>query len=238
MKILLLFLIKSLSLAKFSKVFVSAGTIFLSMGSYALLYGWKYAVGIVGLLLFHEMGHYLAARQKNLNVGLPMFIPFVGAWIELKEQPTNAEIDAYVAYAGPFIGTMASFALFFLGRHTDSGLIIALAQAGFVINLFNLIPLYPLDGGRITSLLSPRLWLLGVPLLVIIWMYRPSPMLIIVALLAIPHLITVWKRYPKAAENPAYHDVEASTRFEYAVLYLGLTIVLACMIQSLQKDLI
>ncbi len=209
---------------------IPAVSIVISIGSYAMLYGWYYAVGFVGLLFFHEMGHYLAARQKNLNVGLPTFIPFVGAWIELKEQPLNAETEAYVAYAGPFIGTLASFALYYFGRSTGSGLALALAQAGFIINLFNLIPLHPLDGGRITSVLSPRLWLLGAPVLIAVWLYQPSPMLIVIAILSFPQLVKAWNYDPTTSENQSYYNVENTVRFEYTILYLGLAIILALMI--------
>lgn len=230
MKSLLFILLKSLKFAKFSKVLIPAFTIIISIGSYAMLYGWPYAVGFVGLIFFHEMGHYIAARQKNLNVGLPTFIPFVGAWVELKEQPVNAETEAYVAYAGPLIGTLAAFTFYFWGRNYDSGLALALAQAGFIINLFNLIPLHPLDGGRISSVLSPRLWLLGAPLLVGVWFYQPSPMLIVIAILAFPQLIKAWNYDSNAPENKNYYNVDNTVRFEYAILYLGLAIVLALMI--------
>lgn len=230
MKALLFLLLKSLKFAKFSKILLPAFSIIVSLGSYAMLYGWRYAVGFVGLIFFHEMGHYIAARQMKLNVGLPTFIPFVGAWIQLKEQPINAETEAYVAYAGPFVGTMAAFALYYWGRSVDSGLALALAQAGFVINLFNLIPLHPLDGGRITSVLSPRLWLLGAPLLIGVWFYQPSPMLIVIAILAFPQLAKAWNYNPSAPENKDYYNVDNTVRFEYAVLYLGLAIILALMI--------
>lgn len=230
MKAILALLFKSLKFAKFSKLFLPVFSIIFSIGTYAMLYGWPYAFGFIGLIFFHEMGHYIAARQKKLNVGLPTFIPFVGAWIELKEEPINAETEAYVAYAGPFIGTLAAFGLYYWGRSVDSGLLLALAQAGFIINLFNLIPLHPLDGGRITSVLSPRLWFLGAPLLVAVWLYQPSPMLIVIAILAFPQLIKAWNYDPKAPENQSYYSVENSVRFEYAVLYLGLAIVLALMI--------
>lgn len=234
MKVLIILLIKLFSYAKLGKVLVSAGSILLSIGSYALLFGWRYAAGFVGLIFCHEMGHYLAAREKKLNVGLPTFIPFVGAWIQLKEQPMNAETEAYVAYAGPFVGTLAAFAVYFWGRYTNSSLALALAQAGFIINLFNLIPLHPLDGGRITSILSPRLWFLGVPLLIGVWFYHPSPMLILVAIMAFPQLVKAWKFDPNAPENKAYYNAKGATKFEYAVLYLGLAIILALMIKNME----
>lgn len=222
--------VKLVKFAKFGKVLMPAISIVFSIYSYAMFYGWRYAMGFVGLIFCHEMGHYIAARQKNLNVGLPTFIPFVGAWIELKEQPINAEVEAYVAYAGPLVGTLAAFGLYYWGRSIDSGLLLALAQAGFIINLFNLIPLYPLDGGRITAILSPRLWLFGAPLLVGVWFYQPSPMLIVIAILSFPQLVKAWNYDSKAPENQAYYRVKGTVRFEYAVLYLGLAIILALMI--------
>jgi Zn-dependent protease len=176
------------------------------------------------------MGHYIAARQKNLDVGLPTFIPFVGAFIVMKDHPVNAEIEAYVAYAGPFIGTLAAFLFYFWGQHTGSGIAIALARVGFIINLFNLIPLNPLDGGRITAIISPRIWFLGVPILIGVWIYSYSPMLILIAILALPQLQKAWYFDLKSPENKAYYDINNSTRFEYAFLYILLAIVLALMI--------
>src|SRR5262245_9221413 len=128
----------------------------LTIWIYATIYGLPFAAGFVGMILIHEMGHFIAARQKGLEVGLPTFIPFVGAWINLKDQPMNAETEAYIAYAGPFIGTLGAFAAYFIGRSLGSEMWMALAYSGFIINLFNLIPISPLDGGRITQVLSPR----------------------------------------------------------------------------------
>ncbi|XVN41182.1 MAG: site-2 protease family protein [Rickettsia endosymbiont of Argas persicus] len=151
-------LILLISFLKFNKILIPTLSIILSVFTYAVFYGWYYAFGLIVLIFLHEMGHYIAARQKNLQVELPTFIPFIGAWVELKEQPMDAEVEAYVAYAGPFIGTIASFVAYFYGRHNGSNLALVLAQSGFLLNLFNLIPLSPLDGGRITAIISPRIW--------------------------------------------------------------------------------
>ena len=142
----LLLLLASL---KFGKILLSVGSMLLTMWVYATIYGVSFAVGFVAMILIHEMGHYIAARQKGLEVGLPTFIPFVGAWISLKDMPIDAETEAYIAYAGPFVGTLAAFGAYFLGRQENSDLLIAISYAGFMINLFNLIPVSPLDGGRI-----------------------------------------------------------------------------------------
>jgi len=230
MKALVLLLIKIFSFAKFGKVLFTLGTTVLSIGSYTMIYGWRYAVGFVGLILVHEMGHYFAARRKKLNTGLPIFIPFVGAYIQLKDDPVNAEDEAYIAFAGPLVGSLAAFALYYWGHFIDSRLCLALAEAGFLINLFNLIPLHPLDGGRITAIISPRLWFLGVPLLIVVWIYHPSPLLILLAILAVPQLIKAWKFNSKAPENEDYYDISIIVRFEYAIVYLLLTVILGLMV--------
>jgi Zn-dependent protease len=129
--------------AKFGKLLTTGGTMLISLGVYALIWGWRYAAGFIALLFCHEMGHYLAARQRGLAVGAPTFIPFVGAWIDLKEQPMNAETEAYVAMAGPLAGTLASLACYFLARSEGSDLLLAISYSGFFLNLFNLIPVPP-----------------------------------------------------------------------------------------------
>jgi Zn-dependent protease len=207
----------------------------LSLVLYATVWGWPYAAGFLGLLFAHEMGHFVAARQRGLEVGAPTFIPFVGAWIDLKDQPLNVETEAYVAMAGPLVGTVAAVAVYFWGRWTDTGLLLAIAYAGLFLNLFNLLPLSPLDGGRITAIISPRVWLIGAPVMVALLIYQPSPVLAIVAILAFPQLVRAWKYDPKAPENLAYYAVPMQTKLEYGGLYLGLTAYLAVMTYELHE---
>jgi Zn-dependent protease len=109
-----------LSALKFGKAAATGGTMLLSVAIYAAAFGWQYAAGFVGLLLIHELGHYMAARRKGLSVGAPIFIPFVGAYIALKQQPHDAETEAYVAIAGPLVGSFGAFAIYGLGRSLDS----------------------------------------------------------------------------------------------------------------------
>jgi Zn-dependent protease len=222
---------------KLGKVLMSVGTMLITIGIYATIFGLPFAAGFVGMLLLHEMGHYIAARQRGLDVGLPAFIPFVGAWINLREQPHNAETEAYVAYAGPFVGTLAAFAAYFWGRHTQSELWLAIAYTGFILNLFNLIPVSPLDGGRITQVLSPRIWLLGAPLLVALFFYSPSPMLILIVILALPNIMAAWRYDPNSPAARAYRDTPTSVRAEYAFMYLGLAAVLAIMSYEVHQSL-
>jgi len=226
-----------LSAGKLGKVFLTGGTMLLSVFVYALIYGWWYAVGFVLLILVHEMGHYTAARSRGLNVGAPTFIPFVGAWIELKDLPHDVETEAYIGIAGPFIGTLGALLCYFLARNYGSNLLLALSYAGFFINLFNLIPISPFDGGRITAIISPRMWFLGVPVLVAMFVIMPSPILILVALMAAPQLMKAWKYDPQAPENAAYYGVPVNTKIEYAIYYLLLLTFLAVMTHDVHEML-
>jgi Zn-dependent protease len=225
MKILLLLF----SGLKFGKLLTTGGTMFLSVLAYSLVYGWRYAMGFVMLLFVHEMGHYIAARQRGLDVGAPTFIPFVGAWIQLKDMPHNAETEAYVGLGGPLLGSIGALVCYFIARQTDSSLMLAISYAGFFLNLFNLIPLSPLDGGRITAVLSPRIWLLGVPVLIGVFSWRPSPMLILIAILAYPQVWKAIKYRSDSEEAQTYYAVNASTRLEYSFYYLALLLFLSVM---------
>ncbi len=226
-----------LSGAKLGKLFTTGGTMLLSVLAYSLIYGWRYAAGFVGLLFVHEMGHYLAARQRGLDVGAPTFIPFVGAWIQLKDLPHNAETEAWVGLGGPLVGTIGALLCYFAAREMDSNLLLAISYAGFFLNLFNLIPLSPLDGGRITAVLSPRIWLLGVPVLVGLFFWRPSPMLILIAVLAAPQVWKAIKYRSDSDEAQTYYAVSSATRIEYAMYYLGLLLFLAVMTHDVHEML-
>lgn len=216
-----------LAAGKMGKLLTTGGTMLLSMLVYSWAYGWRYAVGFVLLILVHEMGHYVAARQRGLAVGAPTFIPFVGAWIELKELPHDVETEAYIGFAGPLAGTAAALACYFLAREIDSSLLLALAYSGCMLNLFNLIPISPLDGGRITAIISPKVWLAGIPLLAGLFFVRPSPMLILIAIMAYPQLKAAIRGNSSLPEQ--YYEVPAETRLNYGVMYLGLAAFLAIM---------
>ena len=226
-----------LAAGKLGKVLLTGGTMIISVFAYALIYGFWYAVGLVLLIFVHEMGHFLAARQRGLAVGAPTFIPFVGAWIELKDLPHDVETEAWVGLAGPLLGTVGALACYYAYRATDAPLLLALAYAGFFLNLFNLIPVSPFDGGRITAVISPKVWLLGAPILVALFFWRPSPLLILMAVLAAPQVWRAIKFDPNAPENQAYYSVEPAKRVEYALYYLGLAGFLAVMCYDVHETL-
>jgi Zn-dependent protease len=237
MKSLGLLLLKLASGLKLGNLLTTGGTMLLSLIVYAGIFGWRYAAGFIALLFLHEMGHFIAMRQRGLNAGAPVFIPFLGAYIEMKDQPYDAETEAYVAMAGPLVGTVATFAVYFYALETESRLWLAVSYAGFFLNFFNLIPVSPLDGGRMTAVLSPRVWLAGVPLLVAAFAYSPSPILILIAVLALPQLMKAWTYDASAPENQRYYGVSASTKIEYAAIYLLLAAALGIMTYSVHQQL-
>lgn len=214
---------------KLGKVLTTGGTMLISVFAYSFIFGWAYALGFVLLILVHEMGHYLAARQRGLEVGAPTFIPFVGAWIQMKQLPHHVETEAYVGLAGPLLGTVAALACYFVAQEYNSSLLLALSYAGFFLNLFNLIPVSPFDGGRVTAILSPRIWLLGAPILIGLFIYNSNPMMILMVILAVPQLMKAWKYDPQAPENIAYYSVSTATKLNYGAYYLGLLCYLAIM---------
>ena len=230
-------LLTLLAAGKLGKVALTGGTMILSVFAYALIYGMWYAVGFVALLFIHELGHYAAAKQRGLAVGAPTFIPFVGAWIELKEMPHDVETEAWVGLAGPLLGTVGALLCYYAYRATGAPLLLALAYAGFFLNLFNLIPVSPFDGGRITAIISPRVWLLGAPILLALFWWRPSPLLILMVVLAAPHVWKALRFDPNAPENQSYYSVAPAKRFEYGVYYLGLCGFLALMSYDLHETL-
>ena len=221
-----------LNAAKLGPVLKVGGTMLLSVVLYAFVFGWWYAVGFVLLLLVHEMGHYVVARRSGLNVGLPTFIPFVGAWIELKEQPMSVEQEARIAFGGPFVGTIGAVAVLLLALQQQSPLLLALANAGFFINLFNLVPVTPFDGGRVVAILSPKIWFLGVPILLGMFLAFPSPMFLIILIMLAPTVLaalrTAWSGQAPPG-NPRYYDVPLAARIRYAAYYLLLLFFLCVM---------
>ncbi|MBX7257908.1 MAG: site-2 protease family protein [Candidatus Hydrogenedentes bacterium] len=211
-------------LAPFAKFFPIAlktgGTMILSIGLYAVEWGWMYAVGFVFLILVHECGHLVAARMFELKAGMPVFIPFMGAFIALKEAPRNAWIEAWVGIGGPLLGTAGALVCVLIYSVTQEPLFIALAYTGFFLNLFNLAPISPLDGGRIVTALSPWLWLVGLAIVGVLVYTHMNPILFLLLLLAAPRLFMLFRA--KTDEERRYFEVSGERRFAMATLYFGL----------------
>lgn len=176
-----------LKLGKFATLI----SMFISLGAYAAFYGWKFAVAIVYLIFVHEMGHLVAAKQKGIKTSPAIFIPFMGAAIGMKEMPKNAKDEAYIAYAGPLFGLLSFLPAVFLYETTGQpfwGLVIFL---GALINLFNLFPVSPLDGGRIVGVLSTKIWFIGLLIVIPYLFISPDPIIFLIFLFGI---LTWWKR--------------------------------------------
>jgi Zn-dependent protease len=215
-------------LAKFGAVllkFKFLFSIFVSAAVYVWLGGWWFGIGLIVLLFVHEMGHVLEARRQGLPVSVPVFIPFMGAMITMKRMPHDAWREARLAIAGPIVGSLGALALYLLGVAYDSRPLKAIAFLGFLINLFNLIPVIPLDGGRISAALHPALWFIGLLALLGLTIYRPNPILIIILVLAASELWRRWKLrdHPQLQE---YYRVAPHRRLIIGLLYFGLAALL------------
>jgi Zn-dependent protease len=133
--------------AKFSFVLLKFSSIFIAVAAYALIFGWKFAVGFVLLIFIHELGHYIEAKREGLNPRLPVFIPFLGAYVAYTRGHPWQTVR--VAIAGPILGGAAAFAIYLLAQSRDSDFLFALAYFGFFLNLFNMIPFGIFDGGAV-----------------------------------------------------------------------------------------
>jgi Zn-dependent protease len=207
------------------KLFTVAGSMLISIGAYALLWGWQFAFGFVLLLLVHELGHVAEAKRQGLPVSAPMFIPFLGALITLKQLPDDAWNEAKVAIAGPIIGGLGAAATWGLGEYFDSELLVALAFTGFFLNLFNLAPISPLDGGRIVAAIHPALWIVGLVLLLGLTIVSPNPILILILVLG---GLESWRRWQhrNMPQNEAYYRVSPRRRVIAGVGYIVLAALL------------
>lgn len=192
---------------KFGKFLTTGLSMMLMIVVYTYMYGWKYAIGIVFLLFIHEMGHLTASRRLGIDTSLPMFIPFIGAIIQMKEAPKDAKTESIVGIAGPVFGALGAFVCVFLGEIFDSALLLALAYFGFLLTVFNLIPAHPLDGGRIVTAISLKLWMIGIPVMIFFSLYFFNPIGILISILAIKKAWEVWKD----RENP-YYDTDPGFR--------------------------
>jgi Zn-dependent protease len=198
----------------------TGGTMILSIGAYALAWGWQFAVGIVLLIFVHECGHLIAARRMGLKVGAPVFIPFMGAFIALKDAPRNAWVEAEVGIGGPLLGALGAAVCEVIYLGTGNLLFRALAYSGFFLNLFNLAPIGFLDGGRIVTALSPWLWLLGFAIMVPLAIFQFNFILLLILIFSLPRLFFLFRA--KTDEERRYFEVTPAQRWTMAATYFGL----------------
>ena len=220
------------------KIFTTSASMLVSIAAYALIWGWSFAVGFVLLLLIHEMGHVLQLRREGIKASAPMFIPFLGALIAMKELPKDAVAEARVGLAGPVVGSLGALIPWAIYAVTGDELFKALAFVGFFLNLFNLLPVLPLDGGRAMAALSPKIWFVSYLTLIPLTIFFPSPILLLVLLLG---GFETWRRWKarKDPEQQAYHRVPAKARLAVGAVYIGLAVLLALGMDAtfLERDL-
>lgn len=205
----------------FAKILLTSGTMFASIAAYAWRGGLPFAFGFVLMILVHELGHGYAMRRHGLAASFPVFIPFVGALISMKDQPRTPLIEAEIAIAGPIAGTLAALGACALYFATHEPLFLVLANVGFIINLFNLTPFGFLDGGRIAKLFSRKLWIAGAVILAVMFVLTHSPQLILIAVLALPSL------FGRKGRPAGDELVTPSERLNMAFHYFGLCAFLA-----------
>ena len=211
-----------------AKVLTTAGSMLVSVAAYAVIWGWKFAVGFVALLFIHEMGHYIQLRREGVKPSGMVFIPFLGAAVGTRSLGGSALAEARVGLAGPIVGSLATAALLPIAASTDSDFWRALAFTGFFLNLFNLLPVVPLDGGRAMAAMAPWMWFLGLGAMLTLVFIAPNPILILIVLLGGYETFRRWKERGTAVEgNADYYKVAPLHRFAVGAVYVGLVIALA-----------
>jgi Zn-dependent protease len=205
-------------------VLKTGGTMLISIWAYAMAWGWRFAVGFVLLIFVHECGHLFAAKRIGLKVGAPVFIPFMGALIALKEAPRNAWIEAQVGIGGPLLGAAGAGVCGLIYLATGNPLFRGLAYTGFFLNLFNLAPVGFLDGGRIVTALSPWLWLVGFAVMVFLTITHFNIIVLLILIFSVPRLLFLFRR--KSEAEMRYFEVTPAQRWIMAVMYFGLIALL------------
>ena len=205
------------------KILLTAGSMLVSIAAYTWLWGLPFAIGFVLLILVHELGHVLELRRQGVPASAPLFIPFLGAVIGMKELPDDAWKEAKVALAGPLLGSAGAAVCWIAGEATGSDVLMGLAFVGFFLNLFNLIPIVPLDGGRAAGALHPALWFVGLVLMVGLAVVRPNPILFLIVILG---GLDLWNRWRQRGEAAEYYRLSVGQRATVAVVYLGLVLAL------------
>jgi Zn-dependent protease len=199
-----------------------------SIGAYALIWGLPFAALFVALLFVHEMGHVIAIRREGIKATAPMFIPFLGAVVAMKELPKDAWAEAKVALAGPIVGGIGAAFVLALGVGLDSDLLRAAAYTGFFLNLFNLLPITPLDGGRAAAAIHPAFWLIGIAGIAGLLLLRPNVILILIAVIGGLDAWRRWREYRRGdAAARTYYQVSPMRRVVVGVTFLALLALFA-----------
>jgi Zn-dependent protease len=210
-----------------AKFLATSGSMLVSVAAYALIWGWKFAAGFVALLFVHEMGHYIQLRREGVRPTGMLFIPFLGAVVGARSLGGSALAEARVGLAGPILGTIGCLVPAGIYLATGEEFWKALAFTGFFLNLFNLIPVVPLDGGRAMAAMAPWMWFVGFGAMVALLFVAPNPILILILLLGGLETYRRWKQRKSGEEgNAAYYKVKPAHRLLVGAVYVGLLILL------------
>lgn len=209
------------------KLLTTSGSMLVSVAAYSLIWGWQFAAGFVLLLLVHEMGHVIQLRREGIEASAPMFIPFLGAVVAAKSLGDDAAAEARVGLAGPVLGSIGAALLIPVWLATGNEFWQALAFTGFFLNLFNLLPVVPLDGGRAMAAMAPWMWFVGLAAMAALAIAFPNPIILIILLLA---ALSTWQRWKArragGEESAAYYRIRPGQRAAVAVVYIGLIALL------------
>jgi Zn-dependent protease len=205
--------------------FKTLATMLLSIGAYAIEWGWLFALGFVLLIFVHEMGHAVAMRLEGIPAGAPVFIPFVGAFVAMQGQPRDAAVEARVAMAGPVVGSLAAWAVLGAGFALEQPLLAALGHTAVLLNLFNLVPVPPLDGGRIAGAFTRTYWVTGYSVGIAALLVTGSPILLVVLVVGLFTLVRRW-RDPVPGYDALPSRQRALIGLAYAALVLSLVATL------------
>jgi Zn-dependent protease len=216
-----------LLLAPKLKLLTTFGTMGVSLAAYAWIWGVPFAAGFVILLLIHEMGHVIALRREGIKASPPMFIPFLGAVITSRSLGDNALAEARVGLAGPVLGSVGAAACILIWHATGNDIWRALAYTGFLLNLFNLLPVVPLDGGRAMAAMAPWMWFVGFAALIPLVFVFTNPIILLLVLVGGLETYRRWQDRKRGGPRAlAYYRVSALHRVLVAVVYLSLIALL------------
>lgn len=202
---------------------VAGASMALSIAAYATKAPIELAVGFAMIILIHEIGHAVVIRAKGLRAGLMVFIPFIGGAVTLKDQPRSAYDDAQIGLAGPIAGTIASLLVLQLYKWTDIPSYLAVAVAGFALNLINLLPIGMLDGGRISAAVTKWMWVFGGGALIYKVVKQPNPLMLLILLLV---AFQVYASIVREKTDKAFYEITGTQRASIAIAYFGLVVFL------------
>jgi Zn-dependent protease len=210
-----------------AKFLATSGSMLVSVVAYSLIWGWKFGVGFVALLFVHEMGHYIQLRREGVKPSGMLFIPFLGAVVGTRSLGGSALAEARVGLAGPVLGTLGALVTAGIYLATGNEFWKALAFTGFFLNLFNLLPVLPLDGGRAMAAMAPWMWFVGFGAMLVLLFVAPNPILILILIIGGMEIYRRWKQRKAGLEgNAAYYTVKPAHRLAVGAVYVGLLLLL------------